>query len=339
MKFSSTLTRSLIAGIVGWAAALGCSRSKSEVALANSPSSQQVSTEGMVWIPGGVFKMGSGTIPDATPVHSVTLDGFWMDKTTVTNAQFTKFIAATHYVTVAERKPDARDFPGVPAVDLVAGSLVFTPPVAPVSLRDVSGWWVYVHGACWNHPSGPGSDLQGHDNFPVVQVAYEDALAYAKWAGKRLPTEAEFEYAARGKLDQKEFVWGEEMKPAGKHMANTWQGHFPNQNFAEDGFTGLAPVASFPANGFGLHDMSGNVWEWCSDWYRPDYYAHSPAANPQGPESSFDPDEPAAPKRVQRGGSFLCSDIYCGAYRPGVRGKGEVSSAASHLGFRCARSK
>ena len=303
------------------------------------PTSQPAVPEGMVWIPGGTFKMGGSHMPDSKPIHEVTLDGFWMDKTVVTNSQFAKFVKATGYQTVAERKPNAKDFPGVPEDKLVPGSLVFTPPKQAVPLDDVSGWWVYVPGACWRHPDGLGSDLKDKENYPVVQVAYEDAAAYAKWAGKRLPTEAEFEYAARGGLDQKEFAWGDEMKPAGKHMANTWQGRFPNQNTADDGFAGLAPVASFPANGFGLFDMSGNVWEWCADWYRPDYYAHSPVKNPQGPESSFDPDEPGAAKRVQRGGSFLCSDTYCGAYRPGVRGKGEISSAASHLGFRCVKSK
>jgi formylglycine-generating enzyme required for sulfatase activity len=307
--------------------------------VTGEPTSQPAAPEGMVWIPGGTFKMGGNHMPDSKPIHEVTLDGFWMDKTVVTNAQFAKFVKATGYQTVAERKPNAKDFPGVPEDKLVPGSLVFSPPKQPVPLNDVSGWWVYVPGANWQHPDGPGSDLKDKDNYPVVQVSYEDAAAYAKWAGKRLPTEAEFEYAARGGLDQKEFAWGDEMKPAGKHMANTWQGRFPNQNTADDGFAGLAPVASFSANGFGLFDMSGNVWEWCADWYRPDYYVHSPAKNPQGPETSFDPDEPGAAKRVQRGGSFLCSDTYCGAYRPGVRGKGEISSAASHLGFRCVKSK
>jgi sulfatase modifying factor 1 len=302
------------------------------------PQTAPAAPEGMIWIPAGKFRMGSDHSRDCKPVHTVTLDGFWMDKTTVTNAQFAKFIRETGYQTIAERKPNAKDFPGVPEDKLVPGSLVFTPPAQEVPLNDVSGWWVYVAGANWQAPAGPGSDLKGKENYPVVQVAYEDAAAYAKWAGKRLPTEAEFEYAARGGLDQKEFAWGGSLKPGGKFMANTWQGHFPNENLAEDRFAGLAPVASFPANGFGLYDMSGNVWEWCSDWYRPDYYANSPEKNPQGPDSSFDPEEPAAAKRVQRGGSFLCSDSYCGAYRPGVRGKGEISSAASHLGFRCAKS-
>ena len=310
----------------------------SPLALAAPPTSQPA-PDGMIWIPAGTFRMGGTHHPDCKPIHPVTLDGFWMDKTAVTNAQFAKFVAATNYKTVAERKPDAKDFPGVPEDKLVPGSLVFTPPNEAVPLNDVSGWWVYVAGADWRHPAGPQSDIKDKDNFPVVQVAYEDAAAYAKWAGKRLPTEAEFEYAARGGLDQKEYAWGDEFKPGGKFMANTWQGRFPDKNTGEDGFAGLAPVASFPANGFGLYDMSGNCWEWCSDFYRPDYYSHSPEKNPQGPESSFDPDEPNAIKRVQRGGSFMCSDTYCGAYRPGIRGKGEVSSATSHLGFRCAEPK
>lgn len=295
--------------------------------------------DGMTWIPAGTFRMGSDSIGDAKPVHEVKLDGFWMDTTAVTNAQFARFVAETHYVTIAERKPDAKDFPGVPAEALVAGSLVFTPPKEPVPLNDVTAWWRYVPGACWNHPLGPDSDIKGKDNYPVVQVCWDDAMAYARWAGKRLPTEAEFEYAERGGLDQKEFAWGDEFKPGNKHMANTWQGHFPDVNNGEDRFPGIAPVGSFPANGYGLLDMSGNVWEWCGDWYRPDYYEHSPKENPFGPDNSFDPDEPRAAKRVQRGGSFLCNDSYCGAYRPAVRGKGEVSSAANHIGFRCVKSK
>ena len=262
-----------------------------------------------------------------------------MDKTTVTNAQFARFVQATGYKTVAERPPDPKDFPpDTPRDKLVPGSLVFRPPIAAVPLDNVQGWWVYVPGACWNHPDGPDSDLKGKDDYPVVHVCYEDAATYARWAGKRLPTEAEWEYAARGGLDQKEFAWGDEMYPHGHHMANTWgNGNFPNQNLAEDGYPGLAPVASFPPNAFALYDMSGNVWEWCADWYRPDYYAHSPEKNPQGPDSSLDPDEPGAKKRVHRGGSFLCSDQYCGAYRPGVRGKGEINSSTSHLGFRCVK--
>ena len=293
--------------------------------------------EGMIWIPSGKFSMGSSfaAFDDARPIHAVEVDGFWMDTTPVTNAQFARFVKATSYVTVSERKPDPRDFPGVPEDKLVPGSLVFMPPSRPVPLDDVSQWWVYVPGASWRHPEGPKSDLKGRENHPVVQVCYEDAVAYAHWAGRRLPTEAEWEYAARGGLSQMPYVWGKAFLKDGKHMANTFQGHFPNANSKEDGYERTSPVRTFPANGFGLYDMSGNVWEWCSDWYRPDYYAHSPRKNPQGPESSFDPSEPGLPKRVQRGGSFLCTDQYCSRYMPGGRGKGAIDTGASHVGFRC----
>lgn len=297
------------------------------------------SPEGMVWIPPGRFSMGSPYAPfgDARPIHTVELDGFWMDAAPVTNAQYAQFVEATGYKTVAERKPKPEDLPGVPADKLVPGSLVFHSPAQTVPLNDVSQWWEFVPGADWRHPEGPGSDLKGRENHPVVQVCYEDAIAYAKWAGKRLPTEAEWEYAARGGLTQEPYVWGKEFHPGGKWMANTWQGRFPNANSKEDGFVRTSPVRSFPPNGFGLYDMAGNVWEWCSDWYRPDYYAHSPRKNPQGPSDSFDPDEPGLPKRVQRGGSFLCTDQYCSRYMPGGRGKGATDTGASHIGFRCVR--
>jgi formylglycine-generating enzyme required for sulfatase activity len=248
-----------------------------------------------------------------------------------------------HYVTIAERQPDARDFPGAPPENLVAGSVVFTPPPAPVPLEDHFGWWSYVKGANWRHPEGPNSDLKGREKHPVVHVAYDDALAYARWAGKRLPTEAEWEFAARGGLDRKPFVWGDEFKPGGKFQANTFQGHFPDHNTAEDGFAGTSPVGWFPANGFGLFDMAGNVWEWTSDWYRADYYqslaaTKQVARNPQGPSDSLDPSEPGTKKRVQKGGSFLCTDQYCARYMPGGRGKGDPDTGTNHLGFRCARS-
>jgi sulfatase modifying factor 1 len=244
---------------------------------------------------------------------------------------------------VAERTPTAEEFPGAPPENLVAGSVVFTPPDHPVSLNNHFQWWSYIKGANWRHPLGPDSDLKGKEKYPVVQIAYEDALAYAKWAGKRLPTEAEFEFAARGGLENKLYTWGDELKPGGKWMANIFEGHFPDKDSGDDGFTGIAPVAQFPANGYGLYDMAGNVWEWCSDWYRPDYYAQLAAAggvarNPQGPDSSFDPSDPGEKKRVMRGGSFLCSDQYCSRYMVGTRGKGEISSGANHLGFRCVES-
>lgn len=295
--------------------------------------------EGMTWIPPGRFAMGSAQgQEDARPVHTVELSGFWMDTTPVTNAEFARFVAATHYITVAERTPSATELPNVPTDKRIAGALVFHSPSTAVPLNDVSRWWQYVPGACWSHPEGPGSDLQGRADHPVVQVCYDDAVAYARWAGKRLPTEAEWEYAARGGLSQMPYVWGKEQRPGGKYMANTWQGHFPNVNSKADGYARTSPVRAFPANGFGLYDMAGNVWEWCSDWYRPDYYANSPRIDPQGPSDSFDPDEPDQPKRVQRGGSFLCSDQYCSGYRPDRRGRGAVDTGADNIGFRCVMS-
>jgi formylglycine-generating enzyme required for sulfatase activity len=281
---------------------------------------------------------------DARPVHRVALDGFWMDKTEVTNAQFAKFVDATGYVTVAERKPRQEDFPGVPPEKLVAGSIVFTPPKEAVPLDDYMQWWAYVEGANWRHPEGPQTDLKGRENHPVVHVSYEDALAYAKWAGKRLPTEAEFEWAARGGLDRKKYAWGDEFKPDGKFRANSFQGNFPNRNTAEDGFAASAPVGSFEPNAFGLFDVAGNVWEWCSDWYRADYYQTlsaqgALAKNPAGPRDSSDPNEPGVAKRVTKGGSFLCTDQYCSRYMPGGRGKESPDSGTNHLGFRLVRDR
>jgi formylglycine-generating enzyme required for sulfatase activity len=299
--------------------------------------------EGMVWIPGGEFSMGADEFPDAQPWHRVYVDGFWMDKTEVTNEQFAKFAKATSYVTVAERTPRAEDFPGAPPENLVAGSVVFSPPAHPVTLNDHFQWWSYVPGANWRHPEGRGSDTKDRGRYPVVHIAYDDALAYAKWAGKRLPTEAEFEFAARGGLDRKPYAWGDELTPQGKFMANTFQGHFPDKNVAEDGYERAAPVASFPPNGYGLYDMAGNVWEWTSDWYRHDYYrtlaAQGTAArNPQGPVDSLDPSEPGVKKKVHKGGSFLCTDQYCARYIAGGRGKGEPDTGTNHLGFRLVKS-
>ena len=308
---------------------------------------------GMVWIPGGEFSMGSqinsettcatdGTmnlIVDAQPLHRVYVDGFWMDETTVTNGQFERFVKETGYVTIAERIPTAAEFPEAPPEKLVAGCAVFTPPNHAVSLKNYRQWWSYVPGANWRHPTGPTSTIKGRENYPVVQVAYEDAAAFAKWAGKRLPTEGEWEFAARGGQNGKIYVWGDEFRPGGKFMANTFQGEFPWRNTGGDGFTGIAPVGSFAKNGYGLYDMSGNVWQWCSDWYRPDYYkllaaTGGLARNPQGPDDSFDPNEPGLKQRVHRGGSFLCTDQYCSRYMVGSRGKGEVGSGTNHLGFR-----
>jgi formylglycine-generating enzyme required for sulfatase activity len=276
---------------------------------------------------------------DSRPVHRVYVNGFWMDATEVTNAQFAEFVRATNYVTVAERKPRAEDFPGVPAERLVAGSVVFEAPRKAVSLDNPLQWWAYKPGADWRHPLGPDSSIAGRDDYPVVQVAYEDAQAYASWAGKRLPTEAEWEFAARGGLTGKLFPWGDDFREGGKWHANTHQGHFPDHDSAADHYAGIARVGRFEPNGYGLFDVAGNVWEWTSDWYRPDYYgalaAHGLARNPTGPASSRDPAEPGVAKRVQRGGSFLCTDQYCSRYMVGTRGKGDIGTGTNHLGFRC----
>jgi sulfatase modifying factor 1 len=299
---------------------------------------------GMVWIPGGQFWMGTAAehMTDARPWHRVYVDGFWMEKAEVTNQEFAAFVKATGYVTVAERTPRREDYPQALPDRLVAGSVVFSPPDHPVGLDDHYNWWSYVPGANWRHPEGPGSDIRNRMNHPVVHIAFDDALAYCNWAGKRLPTEAEFEIASRGGLDRKRYAWGDEFMPGGKHMANTFQGHFPDKNSADDGYRGTAPVGSFPANGYGLFDMAGNVWEWTSDWYRPDYYQTLAATgeiaiNPKGPADSLDPTEPGTRKRVQRGGSFLCTDQYCARYIAGGRGKGEPDTGTNHLGFRCVK--
>ncbi len=304
--------------------------------------------EGMVWIPGGTFTMGDdeGT-PDESPAHAVTLDGFWMDRTEVTNAQFKKFVDATHYVTVAERTPKREDFRAavhnvndIPAENLVAGSICFNEHFDRKTLtKDDPLWpyqvWKYVKGANWKHPEGPATGIDDRMQHPVVHVSWDDAVAYCKWAGKRLPTEAEWEYAARGGLKGAIYPWGNELVRNGKWMLNIWQGEFPNSNEVKDGFRTTAPVASFPPNGYGLFDMAGNVWQWCSDFYRPDYYRYSPLRNPPGPSDSYDPNEPTYVKRVQRGGSFMCSDNYCRGYRVAARMKGTPDSGTYHAGFRC----
>ena len=300
--------------------------------------SRQLAPKGMVWIPGGTFRRGSDEESDAQPVREIEIDGFWMDRTEVTNAQFAAFVSATGYVTVAEQLPDPRLFPDAPRALLVPGSIVFSPPSGNVDLGQPLSWWRYQPGANWRHPEGTGSSIEGREGNPVVHVCWDDAEAFARWAGKRLPTEAEWEYAARGALERKQYAWGDEFRPGGQWRANTWQGRFPAQNTGADGYLTTARVGSFPPNGFGLYDMAGNVWEWCADRYRPDAYAGAASHNPRGPESSFDPDEPGVPKRVMRGGSFMCSDEYCGRYRPGSRGKGAPDSGASHIGFRCVRS-
>ncbi len=289
------------------------------------------SEPGMVWIPGGTFWMGSVFMRDARPLRQIALDGFWMDETEVTNEQFDQFVSETGYVTIAERKPAGN----------VPGSLVFSPDknVPGTAYHD---WWSYEPEACWRHPEGPTSNLVGREKHPVVHIAWPDVVAYAQWAGKRLPTEAEFEYAARGGLHQATYSWGDELKPQGIWRTNIWQGAFPHLNILEDGFYGTAPVGSFAPNGYGLYDMTGNVWEWCSDWYHAHYYHDKDSAqtcvNPQGPDSSYDPYEPHTSKKVQRGGSFLCHSSYCNRYLVGARGKGEPASSAAHIGFRCVKS-
>jgi formylglycine-generating enzyme required for sulfatase activity len=295
--------------------------------------------DGMVWIGPRTFIMGSNEgNPDERPEHEVSLRGFWIDQTEVTNEQFKKFVDATGHKTVAERPPH---FEGVAPEANVPGSLVFTPPLASntnaTDEAQALERWTYAPGADWRHPEGAGSSIAGREKHPVTQIAWEDAQAYAKWAGKRLPTEAEWECAARGGVNHLPYVWGDQKLPAGKWPANLFQGDYPSHNTALDGFTGTAPVGSFPPNGFGLYDMAGNVWEWCSDWYQPDYYQHSPKANPKGPEKSVDPAEPDIPKKVIRGGSFLCSESHCAGYRPSARLKVAIDTGLNHTGFRCVK--
>ena len=319
-------------GLLAWATR---GRPASRPAAPRGParSAAPAAEPAMIWIPGGEYRRGWAGEADAGPVRPIAVDGFWIDRAEVTNAEFARFVAATGYVTVAERAPDQRQYPGAPA-----GSIVFSPPSGAVDLARPLSWWSYVPGADWRHPAGPGSSIAGKDDHPVVQVCWDDADAYARWAGKRLPTEAEWERAARGGLDQADYAWGGDLTPQGRWRANIFQGRFPGHDAGLDGFVGTAPVGSFPPNGYGLVDMAGNAWEWCADWYRPDAYDHAPDRNPTGPSSSDDPEEPGVPKRVQRGGSYLCTDEYCTRYRPGARGKGEPTSAANHVGFRCARS-
>lgn len=308
---------------------------------------------GMVLVPAGEFHIGtSGNTlnKNEQPDHTVFLDGFWIDEKEVTNAEFKAFVDKTGYVTTAEKAPDWEELkkqlppgtPKPPAEKLVAGSLVFTPPAQPVRTDNAAQWWTWTPGANWRHPEGPGSDLQGRENHPVVQVSWFDAVAYAEWAGKRLPTEAEWEKAARGGIVGKPFTWGEKAPQENDKLANIWQGHFPDRNDKLDGWDRTAPVGTYPPNGFGLHDMAGNVWEWCSDWYRADAYARQAAdktiKNPGGPSDSWDPNDPLVPKRVTRGGSFLCHASYCESYRPAARRGTSPDTSMSHIGFRCAKS-
>jgi formylglycine-generating enzyme len=299
----------------------------------------------MIWIAGASFRMGSDChYAEEAPAHRVTVSGFWIDRTPVTNREFRKFVNATGYVTFAEIKPDAKDYPDALPHMLKAGSLVFTPPRHPVDLRDWSQWWKLKFGANWRRPYGPRSSISGLDDHPVVHIAYRDAEAYAKWAGKELPTEAEWELAARGGLDGAEFAWGDELTPGNRHMANTWQGDFPHQNLALDGYERTSPVSAFPPNGYGVYDMIGNVWEWTTDWWSGKHEAEPAKAccipdNPRGSceEQSYDPLQPdiRIPRKVIKGGSHLCAPNYCRRYRPAARHAQPIDTSTTNVGFRC----
>jgi sulfatase modifying factor 1 len=301
--------------------------------------------ENMIWIEGGTFRMGSDRhYPEEAPAHRVTIDGFWMDRHPVTNRQFREFVAATGHVTAAEIPPNPADYPGLLPHMLYVGSLVFTKPTRTVDLDNWGAWWAFVEGADWHHPYGPKSGIKAFDSHPVVHIAYADALAYAEWAGKGLPTEAEWEFAARGGLDGADFAWGDELTPGGRHMANTWQGEFPRSNLAKDRYQRTSPVTAFPPNGYGLHDMIGNVWEWTRDWYTPTHPTDMPKAccipaNPRGgPEAdSYDPCHPAekVSRKVLKGGSHLCAPNYCQRYRPAARYPQPLDTSTCHVGFRC----
>src|SRR6516162_4435874 len=343
----------LLCGLLGVASALLISgrtmpRPDAGATNSNRTSERQAGGKappGMVWIPGGTFLMGTNdkeSFPNERPAHLVQVYGFWMDEHDVTNAEFARFVEATGYVTTAERPINWEDLkkevpPGTPRPDdsaLAPGSLVFTPTSGPLPLNDLSAWWRWVPGANWRHPEGPGSSIQGRENHPVVQVSWFDAVAYAQWAGKRLPTEAEWEFAARGGLESKRYVWGDDFRRGGRYMANTWQGEFPVRDSGEDGFVGTSPVGSFPANGYGLYDMAGNVWQWCSDWYRADAHVEATSKSicrdPAGQAESSDPADAYSPKRVVKGGSFLCNPSYCESYRPSARRGTPPDTGSSH---------
>ncbi len=320
----------------------------------NNKNGMDSAHKGMVWIPGGEFMMGGDNDQarsDEFPNHRVKLNGFYMDESEVTNEQFEKFVKATGYITTAEKDVDWNELkkqlpPNTPEPDkelLKAASLVFVKTPQVVNLNDYSQWWQWMHGADWKHPQGPQSNILGKEKFPVVHISWDDANAYCKWAGKRLPTEAEWEYAARGGLENTIYSWGNTPVDSGSYQCNHWHGSFPNQNENLDGVDNAAPAKSFMPNRYGLYDMSGNVWEWCSDLYNYNYYESFTnvklAVNPQGPTKSYDPDEPLATKRVMRGGSFLCNESYCSGYRNSSRMKSTQDSGMEHLGFRCVREK
>ncbi len=323
-----------------------------EPTIENKIAAPKVMPLGMVFIPGGEFSMGSpnsdalaecskGASSDSQQIHRVKLNAFLMDSHEVTNAEFAKFAKATGYKTVSETTPTQEDFPDATPDMLVAGSVVFNPPQGAVPLDNFLLWWSYIPKANWKAPFGPGSDLKGKENYPVVHIAWEDAAAYAKWANKRLPTEAEWEFAARGGKTGNLYAWGNQFKLDGKYMANTFQGNFPNLDTQEDGFKGIAPIGKFAPNAYGLYDVAGNVWEWCEDWYNDSYYGelekNGTAINPKGPLTSNDPSEPGIVKKVHRGGSFLCTDQYCTRYMVGTRGKGDWRTGTNHVGFRCVK--
>ena len=296
----------------------------------------------MLWIPGGRFLMGSDAFyPEESPTHTVPVDGFWIDRCTVTNKQFSRFVDDTGYVTVAERPLDPRAYPDADPAVLVPGSLVFHRTDGPVDLRDFSLWWSFVPGASWRHPLGPESSIDGLEDHPVVQVAYEDAESYALWTGKQLPTEAQWEFAGRGGLEGAVYAWGDEFAPGGTMMANTWQGEFPWENLLTDGYERTSPVGTFPSNGYGLHDMAGNVWEWTQDWFAPGREADpdKPCCAPQNPRGPAPDDSyefgSRIPRKVIKGGSHLCAPNYCLRYRPAARSPEAVDTSTSHIGFRC----
>jgi formylglycine-generating enzyme required for sulfatase activity len=304
--------------------------------------------EGMIHLPSGTFWMGSdignkalplGSRNNEGPAHQVTVDSFWIDIYPVTNAQYAKFVKETGYVTYSEVTPDPKDWPGAKPEMLFAGSIVFKQPKSKVDMRNYFNWWELKKGANWRHPTGPDSSIEGKDQHPVVHVTYKDAESFCKWAGKEIPTEAQFEYAARGGFDKKKYSWGDQPKHFTEPLANLWQGKFPYHNENKDGYLETSPVGSFPPNGYGLYDISGNVWEWVSDWYHPDYFRTSPKINPKGVkrQQSYDPNEPGVPKRIVKGGSFLCSENYCTGYRPSARMATDPRSSSNHNGFRCVK--